>query len=129
MPPDGDKAATQIPLDLLYSADQRFLAAVREIVSPLAARFAGQDRVLDRVVSRMDTIAQDVAHLKQELRFRRRDLRGATKRRHLVDIAAMGGRCPCCASADVLDVAGQRSRSPNSTISMPAAIPIRSTRG
>jgi hypothetical protein len=50
-----------------------------------------------------------VAHLKQELRYRRRNLRGATKRRHLIDIKAMGGRCPCCAAADVLDAAGHRS--------------------
>jgi hypothetical protein len=82
---------------------------VREIVSPLAVRFSDQDRALDRVASRIDIIAQDVAHLKRELRYRRRNLRGATKRRHLIDIAAMGGRCPCCAAADVLDAAGQRS--------------------
>jgi hypothetical protein len=106
-------APAQIPLDLLHGADQRFLAAIREIVSPLAVRFADQDRALDRVPSRIDTIAQDVAHLKQELRYRRRNLRGATKRRHLIDIAAMGSV----------------HRSRNTTTSMPAAIPTRSIRG
>jgi hypothetical protein len=100
----------QIPLDLLYGANQRFLAAVREIVSPLAVRFSDQDRALDRVASRIDTIAQDVAHLKQELRYRRRNLRGATKRRHLIDIAAMGGRCPCCAAAEFRAYQSKRRR-------------------
>jgi hypothetical protein len=39
---DNSKAMTgQIQLDLLYAADQRCLAAAREIVSPLATRFAG----------------------------------------------------------------------------------------
>jgi hypothetical protein len=109
MPPNGQSTPHQVPLDLHPSADQRFLAAIREIVSPLATRFEGQDKALDRVASRVDAIAQDVAHLRMELRYRRRNLRGATKRRHLIDIRAMGGRCPCCASAEVLDAAGQRS--------------------
>jgi hypothetical protein len=109
MPPDGGNPARQVPLDLNYSSDQRFLAAIREIVSPLATRFEGQDRALDRVASHVETIAQDVAHLRMELRYRRRNLRGATKRRHLIDIRAMGGRCPCCGSAEVLDADGQRS--------------------
>ncbi len=103
MPPDGDKVtAAQIPLDLSgIAGDNRFLAALHG----LTARFDH----LDRAVSRIEIIAQDVAHLHMELRYRRRNLRGATKRRHLIDIRAMGGRCPCCASADVLDAAGQRS--------------------
>jgi hypothetical protein len=101
MPPDGGNPARQVPLDLNYSSDQRFLAAIREIVTPLATRFEGQDKALDRVASRVETIAQDVAHLRMELRYRRRDLRGAKKRRHLIDIRAMGGRCPCCGSAEV----------------------------
>jgi hypothetical protein len=74
-------------------------------VQDLAARFER----LDRVASRVETIAKDVAHLKQELRYRRRNLRGLTKRQHLADIKAMGSRCPCCSSADVLDAGGQRS--------------------
>jgi hypothetical protein len=78
---DTPKPAGQILLDL-HGIDQRFLAAIREIVTPLASRFEGQDRALDRVASRMEAIAEDVAHLKQEMRYRRRNLRGATKRRH-----------------------------------------------
>jgi hypothetical protein len=102
----------QIPLDLLHGTDQRFLAAA-----------------LDRVASRIDPIAQDVAHLKQELRYRRRNLRGATKRRHLIDIAAMGGRCPCCAAADVLDAAGHRSPFAEYDHFTPAAIRTRNIPG
>jgi hypothetical protein len=96
MPDGAEASARQIPLDLLSrGVDQHFLAALRDIVGPL--------------VSRVDAIAEDVSHLKLELRHRRRNLRGATKRRHLVDIRAMGGRCLCCASAEVLDAGGQRS--------------------
>jgi hypothetical protein len=109
--PSGDRHTRPCRADPadLHGVDQRFLAAIREIVSPLAAWFSDQYRALDRVASRIDTIAEDVAHLKQEMRYRRRNLRGATNRRQLVDIRAMGGRCPCCASAEVLDAAGQRS--------------------
>ncbi len=59
--------AGQIEFDLTGARiDQRFLAVMQEV----AARFER----LDRVASRIETIAEDVAHLKQELRFRRRDL-------------------------------------------------------
>jgi hypothetical protein len=94
--------AGQIEFDLSGARiDQRFLAVMQEV----AARFER----LDRVASRIETIAEDVAHLKQELRYRRRDLRGATKRQHVADIRLMGGKCPCCGAADVLDADGQRS--------------------
>jgi hypothetical protein len=54
---DTPKPAGQILLDL-HGVDQRFLAAIREIVTPLAVRFSDQDRALDRVASRIDTIAE-----------------------------------------------------------------------
>jgi hypothetical protein len=103
MPLDQPETPTgQFKFDLSGSSiDHRFLAVMQEV----AARFER----LDRVASRIETIAEDVAHLKQELRYRRRDLRGATKRQHVADIRLMGGKCPCCGSANVLDADGQRS--------------------
>src|ERR1700733_4667468 len=97
MPLDqSETPAGQNELDLTGSGvDHRFLAVMQE----MAARFER----LDRVASRIETIAEDVAHLKKELRYRRRDLRGATKRQHVADIRLMGGKCPCCGAADVLD--------------------------
>jgi hypothetical protein len=60
------------------------------------------------VASRIEVIAEAVAHLKHELRHRRRNLRGATKRRHIADIRLLGGKCLCCGSVDVLDDIGHR---------------------
>jgi hypothetical protein len=78
---DQDESeAGQGTFDLAGSpSDQRFV----EAVVALNARFER----LDRVASRVETIAEDVAHLKRELRYRRRDLRGATKRRHAMIFA------------------------------------------
>lgn len=103
MPPDYPaNRAGQIQLDLSGTGtDHRFHAVMQEML----ARFER----FDRAFSRIDTIAEDVAHLKHELRYRRRNLRGTTKRRHVEDLRLMGGKCPCCGAMDVLDPVGQRS--------------------
>nr|WP_305123473.1 Rha family transcriptional regulator [Roseomonas sp. GC11] len=89
--------------------DDRFLAAVREIVAPLAVRFVGQDQAIDRVAARVDVIAEDVAYLKHMAHARRRVLNEATKRGHVEDTRRMGGRCPCCNMAEVVSADGMRS--------------------
>jgi DNA repair exonuclease SbcCD ATPase subunit len=91
--------AGQIAFELSSpGVEKRFLAVMQE----MAARFER----FDRVASRIETIAEDIQHLMQELRYRRRDLCGATKRQHVADIRVMGGKCPCCGAADVLDAEG-----------------------
>jgi hypothetical protein len=98
MPPDKNNAAGQFPLDLSgYPGDNRFLAALDD----LSARF-------DRAFLRIETMAEDITHLKRELRYRRRNLSAATKRRHIADIQALGSRCPCCSIEAVLDADGNR---------------------
>lgn len=77
------------------SPDQ-FIQAVREIVAPLAVRFDGQDRAIERVEARVDSIAEDMASVKAKLFNGRRNLSAATKREHVDAIREMGGRCPCC---------------------------------
>jgi phage regulator Rha-like protein len=89
--------------------DERFLAAVREIVAPLAVRFSGQDEAIDRVAARVDGIAEDVAYLKHVAHTRRRALSEATRRGHLEDIRSLGGRCPCCNMADVVTADAART--------------------
>lgn len=71
------------------------------VVADLTARF-------DRLSLIAERMADDVAHLRRELRYRRQHLNAATKRQHVWDIRRMGGRCPCCSSVDVVDAAGQR---------------------
>lgn len=90
-------------------SDDRFLAAVREIVAPLAVRFDGQDVALARVETRVDALAEDMAYVKTALRGRRRDLSAETKREHVADLRLLGGRCPCCDQAMVLTPDGDRS--------------------
>jgi phage regulator Rha-like protein len=89
--------------------DDRFLAAVREIVAPLAVRFTGQDEAIDRVAARVDVIAEDVAYLKHMAHARRRALSEATRRGHVEDIHVLGGRCPCCNIAEVASTEGARA--------------------
>jgi hypothetical protein len=48
------------------SPDQ-FIQAVREIVAPLAVRFDGQDRAIERVEARVDSMAEDLASVKAKL--------------------------------------------------------------
>ena len=92
-----------------HGPDERFLAAVREIVAPLAVRFSGQDEAIDRVAARVDGIAEDVAYLKHVAHTRRRALSEATRRGHLEDIRSLGGRCPCCNMADVVTADAART--------------------
>lgn len=89
--------------------EDRFLAAIREIVAPLAVRFTGQDQAINHVASRVDAIAEDVAYLKHVAHHRRRVIGEATKREHLEDTLVLGGRCACCNIAEVVTVDGIRS--------------------
>ena len=91
------------------SPDDRFLAAVREIVAPLAVRHEGHDTAIGRVAARVDVIAEDVAYLKHVAHARRRDLSQATKNGHIEDTKVLGSRCPCCNLAEVVTVDGTRS--------------------
>ena len=99
----------------LEPSHELFLSAVRVIVAPLAVRFDGQDRALERVEDkvqhvsgRVDGIAEDVAFLKSAVRHARRNLTQATKRSHVADVHELGGRCPCCGISQVVDENGNR---------------------
>ena len=86
------------------TAHDQFLAAVREIVAPLAGRFQGQDDAIGRVEKRVDDVANDVKFLKDNLIVgRRRNLTEGTKRQHIEAIKMMGGKCPCCRVSDVVE--------------------------
>lgn len=93
------------------SSDDRFLAAVREIVAPLAVRFDGQDKALERVERRQDALAEDLAFVKQSLAARRRNISDAVKAQHVRDSRDLGGGCPCCRRAEVavVDMSGVKS--------------------
>jgi hypothetical protein len=108
MADDSSKAMTgQIALDLLCGADQRFMAAVWEIVSPLAARFSGQGPRSRRIQDphhRSGRGAPGTGASLPSLQPPRRHEAPASHR-HSSD----RWRCQCCAAADVLDTAGQRS--------------------
>ena len=76
--------------------------AVREIVAPLAIRFDGQDKAIERIDQRIDHVAEDVASIKARLLDGRRRLSEATKREHVDAVAQLGGQCPCCRQATVV---------------------------
>jgi Rha family phage regulatory protein len=78
------------------------LQAIREIVAPLAIRFEGQDRAIDRIETRVDAIAEDVGSIKLKLFNTRRRITEPTKRDHVDANVLLGGRCPCCGENDVV---------------------------
>lgn len=81
---------------------EMIITGMREAIAPLAVRFDGQDRVIERVEVRVDEIAADVSFLKGVLVKGRRNLTEPTKRQHVDDISDLGGRCPCCGTATVV---------------------------
>jgi len=84
---------------------------VREIVAPLAVRFDGTDRAIERVERRQDALAEDLAFVKQSLAARRRNISDAVKAQHVRDSRDLGGGCPCCRRAEVavVDMNGVKS--------------------
>jgi Rha family phage regulatory protein len=85
------------------------IESIREIVRPLSVRFDGQDVAIERIETRVDGIADEVSHIKFRLCHGRRRLSEATKREHVAATFALGGRCPCCGMAEVIDKDGNRS--------------------
>lgn len=79
------------------------IASMREIAAAIATRFDGQDRAIERFGSRLDTAVSDISFLKCALFRGRRNLIEATKRQHVEDTGDLGGRCPCCGTANVVE--------------------------
>lgn len=77
------------------------ILAIRQIVAPLGVRLSYQDGAIAEVKARVDSMAEDVAYLKQTAANRRR-LRAETKKEHVSALADLGGRCPCCGLASVV---------------------------
>lgn len=96
----GYNAATATHADLIDS--------IREIVRPLSVRFDGQDVAIERLEDRVDGIADDLAHIKFRVCHGRRKISDATKREHVGALCLLGGRCPCCGIADVVDRNGTK---------------------
>lgn len=89
--------------------DSALILAVREIVAPLAIRFDHQDQTIGKVEAKVEGIAQDVASIKFRLDHRRRNLTAETKREHVSAVQVLGGRCPCCGTAPVVDESGAKA--------------------
>lgn len=87
-----------------------FARALKEAIAPLAVRHDGHDRAIERVEHRVDSIASDVANIRARLEHSRRRLTESTKREHVEAVRALGGRCPCCGTAVVVDHDGTKAR-------------------
>jgi hypothetical protein len=73
---------------------------------------APDDRFLSailRVSQQVEAVARDVAVLKQEIHRQRRAIQDGVKRQHIAAVTNLGGRCPCCGSAEVVDQQGRKS--------------------
>jgi hypothetical protein len=73
---------------------------------------APDDRFLSaifRVSQQIEAVAKDVAVLKDELHRQRRSIKDGVKRQHVAAIGNLGGRCPCCGSAEVIDAQGRKA--------------------
>ncbi|HVY15954.1 MAG TPA: hypothetical protein VHB27_12055 [Rhodopila sp.] len=62
-----------------------------------------------RVSQQVEAVARDVAVLKQHIARQRREIKEAVKRQHVAAIAALGGRCPCCGSREVVGADGRKA--------------------
>ena len=72
------------------------IQAVREIVAPLAVRFDGNDKAIERIERRQESQAEDIADIKIQLAGKRKEISDDVKRDHMDAITQIyGGRCPC----------------------------------
>lgn len=85
------------------------IQAVREIVAPLAVRFDGQDRAIERIEQRQEDHSERLStlekNLKNVLKFRRK-ISPKTKSEHLDAIIRLGRRCPVYPEIIIVDAAG-----------------------
>lgn len=88
---------------------QQNLAQVREFVQPLTVRFDGQDQAVTQLKLQVGDLTDDVTQIKNLLVKRRRNISPATKAEHVYDTLRLGGRCPNCRTAIVLDENGIKS--------------------
>jgi Rha family phage regulatory protein len=88
---------------------QEFMEAIREIVRPLSVRFDGQDIAIERLETRVDGMASDVAFIKFQVCKGRRRIPESVKREHVDANNLLGKRCQCCGLATVIDENGNKS--------------------
>jgi hypothetical protein len=63
-----------------------------------------------RMAERLETVAKDVAVLREAVGRQRREIKGGVKRQHVTAIGALGGRCPCCGSATIVTQDGRKAQ-------------------
>jgi hypothetical protein len=107
------KARRQVPMMLgLAEALQAGFAPLVEGLRETNAQIAESNRAIGALTLGQTGLAQRVTGLEAKVDFiarsRRRNLSLATKDAHIFALRAMGGRCPCCRTADVLNVDGER---------------------
>lgn len=67
---------------------------MKQAIAPLGVRLEGQDRVIERIEKRQNSMAEDIAAIKMRTAGRRR-ISPATKEEHVDALHQLGGRCPC----------------------------------
>lgn len=63
-----------------------------------------------KMAERLETIARDVAMLRDAVGRQRREIKDGVKRQHIAAIGALGGRCPCCGSATIIHPDGRKAQ-------------------
>jgi hypothetical protein len=61
------------------------------------------------MAERLETVARDVAVLRDAVGRQRREIKDGVKRQHVQAIGALGGRCPCCGSRAVVAKDGTKA--------------------
>ena len=62
-----------------------------------------------QVAERLEAVVRDVAVLKQEIHRQRCAIKDGVKRQHIAAAGGLGGWCPCCGSAEVVDQQGRKA--------------------
>ena len=91
------------------SAHDLIISAVRELVGPLSVRFDGQDTAIDRLETRVVTMDERLGRIEFRICSGRKRISEVVKREHVDAIKLLGGRCPCCGLASVIDENGNKS--------------------
>jgi hypothetical protein len=63
-----------------------------------------------RMAERLETVAKDVAVLREAVGRQRREIKDGVKRQHVTALGALGGRCPCCGSATIVLQDGRKAQ-------------------
>lgn len=85
------------------------VSGLKEAIAPLAVRFDTQDYAINNVAAKVDVLDGRMTRIERAITKKGRRISASTKAQHVRDVFEMGGFCPCCGVAKVVDENGIQS--------------------